>query len=66
LDGDENIDLEDLVLLAQYVANWDVQSHTEVANVNFDFADDGSDIVDLRDVTYLAQNVAGWSVSILY
>ena len=66
LDADGTKNLLDLVLLARYVAKWNIEIHKEVANVNFDFTSDGEDIVDLADVTHLAQNLAGWNNAVLY
>ena len=66
LNNNKIVDLEDVVLLAQYVANWDTELHSEVANVDFNFTLDGEDIVDLQDVIYLAQYAAGWNTAILY
>lgn len=65
LNANGEVDLLDLVLLARYVANWNADIHTEVANVNFNFTN-GEDIVDLNDVNYLAHSLAGWNEAVLY
>ncbi len=56
-NGDEKITLDDVVILAQYVADWDVVlqsiSHADTT---------GDGEIDLVDVNYLAQYVAGWDV----
>lgn len=57
---DNQIDLQDVVALAQYVAGWEVDGVEAVANVNRDFDEENLDVIDLTDVVYLAQNVAGW------
>ena len=66
VNNDKNVNLLDLVLLARYVADWEVNAHTEVANVNFDFTLDGEDVINLQDVLYLAENIAGWNTAVLY
>jgi len=66
LNNDKTVDLTDIVVLAQYVANWDVLAHTEVANVDFNFNAEGDGIIDLQDVVYLAQSVAKWDSAVLY
>lgn len=54
LNKDFNIDLMDVTILAQYVADWEVECDQTALDVN----GDGS--VDLLDVVHLAQYVAGW------
>ena len=54
MDGD--ITLDDVVLIAQKIADWDVTVNSEVIDVN------GDDKVNLDDVVLLAQYVAGWDV----
>ncbi len=58
VNGSETIDLDDVVLLAQYVAGWQVELNLDVANVN------GEGEIDLDDVVLLAQYVAGWDVTL--
>ena len=58
VNGDEEITLDDVVLLAQYVAGWDVEPNLNLANVN------GDDDITLDDVVLLAQYVAGWDVTL--
>lgn len=65
LNADDKTNLVDLVLLARYTANWEVEVCEDVANVNFDFTD-GEDIIDLNDVNYLARSLAGWDDAVLY
>lgn len=58
-DTDGNVDLSDVVALAQYVADWkDINYVTEALDP------DGSGKSDLQDVVLLAQYVAKWDVSI--
>lgn len=56
VDNDGAVNLNDLVVLAQYVANWSVTVNESVSDVN------GSGVIDLSDVTLLAQYLAGWDV----
>lgn len=66
IDGDSNINLNDVVALAQYVADWDVDIVVDAANVNKDKDSvTGKDIINLNDVVYLAQYVAGWEGIVL-
>lgn len=59
-DEEENVDLKDVVILAQYVAEWNVICNEAALDVN------GDSSVDLQDIVYLAQYVAGWEGIILY
>ena len=56
VDGNNEVNLKDLVLLAQYVAEWGVELDNFAADV------DGSGLTDLNDVSVLAQYLAGWDV----
>ncbi len=56
VNDDKVVNLKDLVVLAQYVAKWDVAVNTDVIDVN------GSGATDLDDVNVLAQYLAGWDV----
>ncbi len=55
VDGNKAINLDDLVLLAQYVAKWE---NLSVVESNLDINKDKQ--VDLNDVVVLAQYLAGW------
>ena len=57
-NDDGEVTLDDVVLLAQYVAGWDVTPNITAANTN------GDDEITLDDVVLLAQFVAGWDVNI--
>ena len=56
MDNNGAIDLKDLIVLAQHVANWKVTINNSVVDVN------GSGLADLTDVALLAQYLAGWDV----
>lgn len=56
MDNNGAINLKDLIVLAQHVANWKVTINNSVVDVN------GSGLADLTDVTLLAQYLAGWDV----
>ena len=56
VDGNKTLNLKDLVALAQYVADWDIEVATAALNLN------GDAEVSLNDVTHLAQYLAGWDV----
>jgi len=53
-DGDEKVNLNDLVTLAQFVAKW--EGIEEVASMDLD----GNGAIDLEDVNYFARYLAGW------
>lgn len=54
LNKDFNIDLVDVTMLAQYVANWEIDCDLTALDVNADKS------VSLLDVVHLSQYVAGW------
>ena len=56
VNSDGEITLDDVVLIAQKIAGWDVTVNSAVTDVN------GDGNVDLDDVVLLAQYVAGWDV----
>lgn len=60
INGDEGVNLSDVVVLAQYVANWDVDCNTDALDVT------GDGRTDLNDVVHLAQYVANWEGIILH
>ena len=57
-DVDENgtVDVSDLALFSQYLADWDVEADPFLADC------DASGVVDVLDFALLAQYLAGWSV----
>lgn len=54
IDGNDTVNLKDLVALAQHVADWDVTVDEYALDV------DGDGSVDLDDVNRLARYLAGW------
>jgi len=56
--GSGKVDLEDVTILAQHLAGWNV----EIASISLDLDGDGDE--NLNDLILLAQYVAGWDVSI--
>lgn len=58
VSSDEKLNLDDVVLIAQYVAGWEVTLNMDVANV------DGEGAITLDDAVLLAQYIAGWDVTL--
>lgn len=58
INADGEMNLDDVVVLAQYVAGWGIIVSEDGLNLNGD--SDGK--VDLDDVVWLAQSVAGWNM----
>ena len=58
ITGNNSVDLEDVNLLAQYIAGWEVSVNEAAIDVN------GDGDVNLNDLVRLAQFVAGWDVEI--
>lgn len=56
IDSNESVNLNDVVLLAQYVADWDVKDKVNEKAIDVN----GDTNVNLNDVVTLAQYVAGW------
>jgi len=54
VDGDGRIDLNDLITLAQYVADWEGIEESPAMDL------DGNGTINLEDVTYFARYLAGW------
>lgn len=58
-DNDGNVNLNDLITLAQYVAGWNnADAYVPALDIN------GDKTIDLLDVNLLAQYLAGWDVEI--
>jgi len=55
VDADGRVNLNDLITIAQYMADWD---DLTVNSLALDVNGDGK--IDLTDVTYLAQHLVGW------
>ncbi len=60
INGDDEVDLNDVVALAQHVAGWDVYYLEDALDTN------GDNAVNLTDIVHLAQYVAGWEGIILH
>lgn len=58
VDGNNSVNLDDLALLQQYLAGWNVKINTTNANV------DGDKDVDMDDLALLQQYLAGWNVTL--
>ena len=62
LSGDVNadnvVDLQDVTVLAQYLAGWKVTVNKSVIDI------DGNGVVNLKDLVLLVQYVAGWDVEL--
>ncbi len=59
IDNDEEINLKDLIKIAQYIAKW---SNNEINEAAIDV--NGDSIIDLNDVNHLARYLAGWDVAL--
>ena len=55
VDDDAKVNLNDLVTLAQYMADWD---NLTINSLALDMNNDK--LVDLRDVVYFARRLVGW------
>ena len=58
-NDDGQINLDDVVVLAQYVAEWDIECNEAALDVN------GDGTVNLDDIVHLAQYVAEWEGIVL-
>lgn len=58
VNADGEMNLDDVVVLAQYVAGWSIVVSADGLNLN----GDSEGKVDLDDVVWLAQKVAGWNL----
>ena len=58
INGDDDVNLKDLVALARKAADWDAEVDSYALDVN------GDGKADLNDVNHLAQYLAGWDVEI--
>lgn len=57
INGDGDVNLKDLVTIAQVQAKW-----TDVTYVSYALDTNGDDQFTLDDVSFFAQYLAGWSV----
>lgn len=62
INGDANddsiVNMKDIVLLQQYLNNWDVEISTEASDVN----DDGH--INMKDIVLMQQYLNGWNVEL--
>ena len=58
LNGDTKVDIKDAVLLAQYLAKWDVTIDKTAADCN------GDGEINIKDAVLLAQYLAKWDVTL--
>lgn len=58
INGDDKIDIKDIVLLAQYYAGWDVDINIPAMDIN------GDGETNIKDLVMLAQYLAGWDVKL--
>ena len=56
VNGDGKVNVKDITLLAQYLAEWDVSIDSNAADVNADGK------INVKDITLLAQYLAEWDV----
>ncbi len=59
VNDDGEVDIKDVVLLAQYLAAWSVDINSEAADCN------GDEDVNISDAVLLAQFLAGWDVELV-
>lgn len=58
LNGDDVVNAIDAVMLAQYLANWDIEANIKAADTN------GDGTVNAIDAVLLAQYLANWDVTL--
>ena len=58
INGDKKVNMKDLVLLQQYLNNWDVAINEKAANVN------GDEKINMKDLVLLQQYLNGWEVEL--
>ena len=56
INGDNKVNMKDIVLLQQYINNWEVDVNPVFADVN------GDSKVNMKDIVLLQQFVNGWEV----
>lgn len=57
-NGDTKVNMKDLVLLQQYLNNWDVTINEKAANVN------GDEKINMKDLVLLQQYLNNWDVEL--
>ena len=58
INGDKKVNMKDLVLLQQYLNNWDVTINEKAANVN------GDEKINMKDLVLLQQYLNNWDVEL--
>ena len=58
INGDNTVNMKDLVLLQQYINSWDVDVDERFADVN------GDNAVNMKDLVLLQQYINGWEVEL--
>lgn len=58
INGDTKVNMKDLVLLQQYINEWDVAVNESFADVN------GDTKVNMKDLVLLQQHINGWEVEL--
>lgn len=57
VNGDSNVNMKDIVLLQQYLNDWNVEIDENAANVN------GDSIINMKDIVLLQQYLNDWDVT---
>ena len=58
VNSDDVVNMKDIVLLQQYLNNWDVDINTDASDVN----NDG--VINMKDIVLLQQYMNGWGVAL--
>jgi len=58
VNGDSNVNMKDIVLLQQYLNDWDVEIDENAANVN------GDSSINMKDIVLLQQYLNDWDVTL--
>lgn len=58
VNSDDVVNMKDIVLLQQYLNNWDVDINTDASDVNND------DVINMKDIVLLQQYMNGWDVDL--
>ncbi len=64
INADDGINLNDVAVLAQYIAGWNLAVGDDYNELALDVNGDG--FVNLNDVSHLAQYIAGWQGIVLH
>lgn len=59
VNSDDIVNMKDIVLLQQYLNNWDVDINTDASDVNND------DMINMKDIVLLQQYMNGWDVELV-